>query len=70
MNAEIYYTINPFGCSTDTRFEPFHNMSVSCCLGDQMYKQYADDSHLPRIYMVECRIPTLAAVVAAPILKL
>ena len=43
MNAEIYYTINLFGCSTDTRFD---NKSVSCCLGDQMYRQYADDSHL------------------------
>ena len=30
-------------------------------------RRYPDDSHLPSIFMVECSIPTRAAVLAAPI---
>ena len=44
-------------------------MAVICCLEVQTYRQYADDSHLPRIFMVHSGIPTLAAVIVA-ILKL
>ena len=35
-----------------------------------MYLRYADECHLPRVLIMESCTPALAAVVAAPILKL
>ena len=45
-------------------------MAVMRCHGVRMYSRYADDFHQPIVWIIDSLTPALAAVVAAPILKL
>ncbi len=58
-------------CETD-RFQDDSALEncASCSLGVRMYTRKAELFHLPTVRIVESSMPALAAVVAAPILKL
>ena len=45
-------------------------IAVMRCHSVRMYSRYADDFHQPIVWIIDSLTPALAAVVAAPILKL